>query len=196
MNANARKKLWIGALVVFALVSVVRLVLTVQRDGLGDSTLWIALVIVLVICGITVAVMLRRSSAVVSNARQNRTDVVVVPAYSTGEAADEAASFANAVPGLMSTGGSPMALVVTEALVEVWAGRRSTAPSWTLRRPAEATVVKAVYGTRSVDALHLSDGSASVTVVPAYSPLRAMGGSGKEDLRRAITEVGAGQPSR
>ena len=191
MSANARKKLWIGALIVFALVSVVRLVLTVQRDGLGDATLWIALVIVLAICGVTIAVVLGRSAGVAANARQNRPDVVVVPVYSTGEAADEAASFANAVPSLMGTGGSPMALVVTGAQIEVWAGRRSTAPSWTLRRPADVTVVRAVYGTRSVDALHLSDGSASATVVPAYSPLRAMGGSSKEDLRRAVAEVGA-----
>ena len=191
MTANTRKKLWIGALVVVALASVVRLVGTAQREDLGGSTLVIALAVVLLACGITVAVMLRRSSAVASNARQNRPDVVVVPVYSTGEAADEAASFANAVPSLMGTGGSPMALVVTGAQIEVWAGRRSTAPSWTLRRPADVTVVRAVYGTRSVDALHLSDGSASATVVPAYSPLRAMGGSSKEDLRRAVAEVGA-----
>lgn len=192
MSANARKKLWIGALIVFALVSVVRLVITVQRDGLGDSTLWIALVIVLLICGVTVAVMLGRSAGVAANARQNRPDVAVIPAYSTAEAADEAASYAGTPRGLMGVGGSPMALVVTSAQIEVWAGRRSAAPTWTLRRPADATVVQAVYGSRSVDALHLSDGSASVTVVPAYSPLRAMGGSSKEDLRRAVAEVGAG----
>ncbi|MFD2797417.1 hypothetical protein ACFS27_27940 [Promicromonospora vindobonensis] len=191
MSANARKKLWIGALIVFALVSVVRLVLTVQRDGLGDATLWIALVVVLAICGVTVAVMLGRSAGVASNARQNRPDVVVVPVYSTAEAADEAATYAHPRPGLMAMGGSPMALVVTGTEIEVWAGRRSTAPSWTLRRSADAAVVQAVYGTRSVDALSLSDGSASVTVVPAYSPLRAMGGSSKEDLRRAVAEVGA-----
>jgi hypothetical protein len=191
MSANARKKLWIGALIVFALVSVVRLVLTVQRDGLGDATLWIALVIVLVICGITVTVMLGRSAGVAANARQNRPDVVVIPVYSTAEAADQAAAFGNPAPGLMGMGGSPMALVVTRAEIEVWAGRRSTAPSWTVRRPADATVAQAVYGTRSVDALSLSDGSTAVTVVPAYSPLRAMGGSSKEDLRRAVAEVGA-----
>lgn len=194
MSANARKKLWIGVLIAFALVSVVRLVLTVQRDGLGDSTLWIALVIVLLICGVTVAVLLGRAAGVAANARQNRPDVVVIPVYSTGEAADQAATYARRAPGLMGTGGSPMALVVTGTAVEVWAGRRSTAPSWTLRRPANAAVVKAVYGTRSVDALSLSDGAASVTVVPAYSPLRAMGGSSKEDLRRALAEVGAAAP--
>jgi hypothetical protein len=191
MSPEARKKLWIGVLIAFALVSVVRLVLTVRRDGVGDATLWIALAIVLLICVVTVTVMLGRSGRVAANARQNRPDVVVIPAYSTAEAADEAATYAAPVPGLMGTGGSPMALVVTGARIEVWAGRRSTSPSWVLRRPADATVVKAVYGTRSVDALSLTDGTGSVTVVPAYRPLRAMGGSSAEDLRRAVAEVGA-----
>lgn len=194
MTANTRKKLWIGALVVVALASAVRLVGTAQREEIGGTTFWTALVIVLLICGVAVAVVLGRSAGVATNARQNRPDVVVIPVYSTAEAADEAASFANAVPGLMGTGGSPMALVVTGAQIEVWAGRRSTAPSWTLRRPADATVQQAVYGTRSVDALHLSDGRMSVTVVPAYSPLRAMGGGSEKDLRRALAEVGAAAP--
>ncbi|MDR7382639.1 hypothetical protein [Promicromonospora iranensis] len=194
MNANARKKLWIGVLVLFALASVVRLVLTVQRDGLGDSTLWIALVIVLLICGVTVAVVLARAGGVAANARQNRPDVGVVPVYSTAEAADEAAAYAGSGRGLMGMGGSPMALVVTGAQIEVWVGRRADAPTWTLRRPVDAAVVQAVYGSRSVDALRLSDGTASVTVVPAYSPLRAMGGSSQEDLRRAVAEVGATGP--
>lgn len=196
MNANARKKLWIGALVVFALVSVVRLVLTIQRDGIGDSSLWIALLIVLVICGITVAVMLGRSKRVATNARQGRQDVVVIPAYSTAESAEEAGAYANKVPGLMGMGGSPLALVAAPGQIEVWAGRRSTAPAWIVRRPAQAGVVQAVYGTRTIDALKVSDGATSATVIPAYSPLRAMGGSGKEDLQRAVAEVSAGQPSR
>ncbi|WP_275004464.1 hypothetical protein [Promicromonospora iranensis] len=196
MNANTRKKIWIGALVVFALAAALRLFLTIQRDGLGDATLWIALAVVLVICGITVAVMIGRSSRVASHARQGRPDAVVIPAYSTAEAADEAGSFAHAPPGLMGMGGSPMALVVTAGQVEVWAGRRSTAPSWTVQRPADAGVVQAVYGSRTIDALRVSDGRTSATVVPAYNALRAMGGSGKEDLRRAITEISAGQPSQ
>lgn len=196
MNTNARKKLWIGALVVFGLVSVVRLVLTIQRDGIEDASLWIALVIVLLICGITVAVVVGRSGRVARNARQNRADVVVIPVYSTAEAAEEAGAYANKVPGLMGMGGSPMALVVAVGQIEVWAGTRSTAPSWTLARPAQAGVVQAVYGTRTVDALKVTDGQVSATVIPAYSPLRAMGGSGKDDLRRAVTEVSAGQPSR
>ena len=192
MNTNARKKLWIGALVVFGLVSIVRLGLTIQRDGIEDSSLWIALVVVLLICGITVAVMLGRSSKVARNARQNRSDVVVIPAYSTAEAAEEAGAYANKLPGLMGMGGSPMALVIARGEIEVWAGPRSTAPSWAVHRPAQATVAQAVYGTRTIDALHVSDGRTSVTVVPAYSPLRAMGGSGKEDLRRAVAEISAG----
>lgn len=194
MSANGRKKLWISVLILFALVSAVRLVVTVQRDGIGDSTLWIALLVVLVICGITVAVVVSRSSRVAANARRGRPDVVVVPAYSTAETSEEAAAHANVVPGLMGMGGSPMALVVLPDEVEVWAGGRGTAPSWTVRRPADARVGRAVYGTRTIDALHVSDGRTSVTVVPAYSPLRAMGGSGKEDLRRAVAEISAGGP--
>jgi len=47
------------------------------------------------------------------------------------------------------------------------------------------------YGTRDVRAVLLSDGSAGVTVVPAYRPLRAMGGGATDDVDRALVELGA-----
>ncbi|MFI2103645.1 hypothetical protein ACH436_10145 [Isoptericola sp. NPDC019693] len=189
MNARSRRWLYTAVLVLFFALSAVRLARTIQRDGVEDATLWIALLVVALVVVVTLAVVVRRAGAVAGHVARQRPGAVVVPAFTTSETLDEARAAGASTRGIAPMGGSPAALAVVGDRVEVWV-RREPGPRWAVRRaPGGTTQVGAVYGTRETPALRVADGGATVTVVPAYHPLRAAGGLARDDVAHAVREV-------
>ncbi len=191
MDARSRRTAFVAALVVLAVASVARLVVTVRRDGIDDAALWIALLVVVAVVAVTLWVVVRRAGAVAAHAARRRPGARVIPAFTTAQTVDQAHALGASARGWMPMGGSPVALAVLGDRVEVWA-RAEDLPRWVVRRlPGAAGEVRAVYGSRETRALHVSDGAAAVTVVPAYRPLRATGGRVGDDVARAVAEIAA-----
>ncbi|GAB3104663.1 hypothetical protein [Isoptericola nanjingensis] len=189
MDARSRRWWFTAVLVLFFVLSAVRLALTIRRDGVEDATLWIALLVVALIVVVTLAVVVRRAGAVADHVARRRPGAVVVPAFTTSETLDEARTAGAPTRGIAPVGGSPAALAVVGDRVEVWV-RREAGPRWAVRRvPGGTTQVEAAYGTRETPALRVADDGATVTVVPAYHPLRATGGLAGGDVARAVHEV-------
>ncbi|MCA5892721.1 hypothetical protein LEP48_05055 [Isoptericola sp. NEAU-Y5] len=189
MNAGARRTLFTTVLVLFFVVSVARLVVMTRRDGLESATVWIAVLVVALIIVVTLAVIVRRARSVAAHVARRRPGVPVIPVFTTGETRDEAQAAGAPVRGIAATGGSPAALALVPGEVELWV-RREDAPRWSVRRVhGGAQEARAVYGSRGTAALRVSDGATSVTVVPAYRPLRATGGAVGDDVARAVREV-------
>lgn len=191
MNARSRRTLFVAVLVLFFVISVARLAITIRRDGVEDASLWIALLVVAMIVVVTLAVVVRRAGAVAAHVARLRPGAVVVPAFTTSETLDEARGAGAGARGIAPMGGSPAALAVADGRVEVWV-RREPSPRWAVRRvPGGVEESRAVYGSRQTAALRVSDGAGSVTVVPAYRPLRATGGMVGDDVARAVQEIAA-----
>ncbi len=191
MDARSRRTVFVAVLVLFAVVSVVRLAIRIRRDGVEDAAIWIALLVVALVVVVTLGVVVRRAGAVAAHAARQRPGARVIPAFTTAQTVDQARSLGASARGWMPVGGSPVALAVLDDRVEVWA-RREDQPRWAVRRvPGAAGEARAVYGSRETRALHVSDGVAEVTVVPAYRPLRATGGMAGDDVARAVAEIAA-----
>ena len=189
MDVRSRRRLFTAVLVLFAAISITRLIITTQGEGGEEATIWIAALIVLAICAIVIAVVLRRVRGLAMHVEKQRPGVHVVPAFTTAETVDQAQAAGAATSGIMPMGGSPVALAVAGDVVEVWLGRE-TRPRWVVRRtPGGARSTSGSYGIRGTTALEVTDGNAAVTVVPAYRPLRATGGRVGEDVERAIREI-------
>ena len=189
MDSRSRRRWFVTALALFLAISVVRLAITVSRDGIEGATIWIALLVVVVIVGVTLAVVVRRAGAVRDHVARLRPGAVVVPAFTTADTLDEARAAGARTKGISGMGGNPVALAVGNGAVEVWVGRED-APRWVVRRvPDGVAQARAVYGSRESGAVRVSDRATSVTVVPAYRPLRAAGGAAGADLARAVQEL-------
>lgn len=186
-----RKTLYWAVLVLFLVLSIGRLAIHLSRDDYEGATVWIALLIVLAICVVTVIVVLGRARGLAAHVEKRRPGARVVPAFSTAETVDQARAAGASARKMMPMGGSPVALAVVGDVIEVWVGRE-TGPRWAVRRtPGGVRAASGTYGTRDVRAVLLSDGNTGVTVVPAYRPLRAMGGGATDDVDRALMELGA-----
>jgi hypothetical protein len=189
MDARSRRTLFVVVLTLFFALSVVRLVVTLRRDGIEGATVWIALLVVGLVVVVTLGAVLRRAGAVAAHAARQRPGARVIPAFTTAQTVDEARAVGASTRGWMPVGGSPLALVVLDDRVEVWA-RQEDRPRWAVRRlPGAAGEARAIYGSRETRALQVSDGLAAVTVVPAYRPLRATGGTAGADIARAVAEI-------
>ncbi|MFE7405522.1 hypothetical protein [Isoptericola sp. NPDC057559] len=189
MDSRTRRRWFVAALVLFLALSVVRIASTAARDGVDGAVIWIALLVVAVVLVVALAVVVRRAGAVRDHVTRLRPGAVVVPAFTTADTLDEARAAGVRTKGISGMGGNPVALAVGNGAVEVWVGREE-GPRWVVRRvPAGVAQARAVYGSRESGAVRVADGTAAVTVVPAYRPLRAAGGAGREDLERAVREL-------
>ena len=189
MNTKNKRIAFTVALVVIGVVSVLRLVRTIQEGDSDAATIWVALLIVLAIVVITLAVVIGRARSCAENAASHRPGAVVVPGFTTAEMPELAASLGASRKGWLPMGGSPVAVVAAPEAFEVW-GRRDTGPRWTVRRGPEAVAAgRAVYGNREAAAVWLRDGTAAAAFVPAYRPLRAAGGMVGQDVERAVAEL-------
>lgn len=189
MDARARKILFVVALAAFAVFCMYRLARMIQLDRVESATVWVAVLLLLAICVVTVAVVLGRVRGLAAHVGRQRTGATVVPAFTTAETLDEARAAGASSRGWLPVGGSPISLAVLPDRVEVWA-RKDDAPRWTIRRtPDAAHTASGTYGSRTVEALRVSDGISAVTVVPAYRPLRAAGGLATDDVARAVKAV-------
>lgn len=191
MDARSRRALFVAVLALFATISVARLVVTLRRGAIEYAAIWVALLVVVLAVVVTLGVVVRRAGAVAAHAARQRPGARVIPAFTTAQTVDQARALGASARGWMAVGGSPVALAITGDRVEVWA-RQEDRPRWAVRRlPGAAGEARAVYGSRKARALHVSDGVAAVTVVPAYRPLRAAGGLVGDDVARAVSEIGA-----
>jgi hypothetical protein len=189
VNAQNKRVLFVVVLVAFATWSVLRLARDLQQGRSEAATIWIALLVVLAIVGVTLMVVVRRAAACAANAARYRPGAVVVPGFTTAEMTDIARHQGASARGWMPMGGSPVAVVVTPTELEVW-GRKDTGPRWVVQRtPGGVTSNKAVYGSREVDAVWAHDGLAAAVLVPAYRPLRATAGAVGTDVERAVAEL-------
>ncbi|MBL0885428.1 hypothetical protein [Myceligenerans indicum] len=192
MDARARKILFVVALAAFAVFSVYRLARMIQLDRVEGAAIWVAVLLLLAVCVLTVAAVLRRVSGLAAHVGRQRAGATVVPAFTTAETLDEARAAGASSGGWLPVGGSPISLAVLPDRVEVWA-RKEQAPRWSIQRtPGAAQTASGTYGSRTVEALRVSDGVSAVTVVPAYRPLRAAGGFATDDVARAVEAVRGG----
>jgi hypothetical protein len=121
-----------------------------------------------------------------------RPGAVVIPAYTTVETSLDAIASGGSNRRWNQMGGTPVVLAALPDRVEVWALREER-PRWAVMRRAQfpPVAVRGVVGVRRPPALHLTDGSSRVTVVPAYSAVRATMSGSQADLARAMSALGA-----
>ncbi|MFV2145624.1 hypothetical protein [Isoptericola sp. G70] len=196
MSAKNKRIAYTVALVVIGVVSILRLVRTLQDGDPDAAAIWIALLVVMAIVVITVAVVTRRARSCAENAASRRPGAVVVPGFTTAEMTEIAASLGASRKGWLPMGGSAVAVVAAPDAFEIW-GRKDTGPRWTVRRGPEAVAAgRAVYGNRDAAAVWLRDGTAAAAFVPAYRPLRAAGGMAGPDVERAVADLtGVAEPT-
>ncbi|WP_407319032.1 hypothetical protein UQW22_01280 [Isoptericola halotolerans] len=194
MNARNKRVLYVTALVVIAVVSLLRLALDL-RDGATDAAaIWVALLVVLVIVGAVLGTLRHRVAGCAAHAARRRPGMVVVPGFTTAEMPDVARHQGASARGWLAMGGSPVAVVVTPTELEVWA-RREEGPRWVVQRtPDGVTDGPAVFGGREVPAVWAHDGLTAVVLVPAYRPLRAAAGTVGADVARAVAELRGAVP--
>ncbi|WP_166852934.1 hypothetical protein [Isoptericola sp. BMS4] len=189
MNTKNKRIAYTVALVVLFVVSVLRLVRTIQDGDSDAAVIWIALLIVLAIVVIVLAVVSRRARSCAQNAASHRPGAVVVPGFTTAEMTEIAAELGASRKGWLPMGGNPVAVVAVPAAFEIW-GRKDAEPRWAVQRgPETVTAGRAVYGNRETAAVWLRDGVAAAAFVPAYRPLRATGGMVGADVDRAVAEL-------
>lgn len=167
------------------------MVLSLPRRGTTSGTILLAVAIVAALIVVITFVLQRRLCSVVDNARAHRPDAVVIPAYTTGEMIDLGLSVGASVQGWMAQGGNPIAVAVSPEQIEVWSGREAE-PRWVVLRTAiqEIDLFTGVYGARGIDVVGVRAAAGGLLFVPAYQPLRNMGGSDVRGLQRAMTELG------
>lgn len=191
---SGRQTAYIVSAVVFLAVCVARLV-----TG-GTPAFW-AFAIGIAVVGIVVAIVLprtsRRLARTTDHALARRPGAITVPAYSCAEMHAIAQAHGVSAQGLSRHGGSPLAIAVLADRFEVWVRLEET-PRWTVMRNPQTQVVSARggYGNREVNAVAVVDetGTPGFLVVPAYRPIRNMGGSDAEGLQRALAALGAPSP--
>lgn len=116
-----------------------------------------------------------------------------MPAYTTGEMIDLALQAGASARGWMVQGGNPVAIVVRPELIEVWSGREGE-PRWSIPRSTiqEVGTFSGTFGARSVDVAGVRADGGGLLVIPAYQPVRNMGGSDARGLDQAVRAL-AGQ---
>jgi hypothetical protein len=193
---ESRRRTYGAVLGVVALVSVLRLLLTLRRGGTGALVWVVAILVVAVVVVVTLAVVVRRVSGLAQHVARRRPGAVLIPAVTAGEMPDLAGSLGVSRRGLGGQGGSPVALAVLPDRVEVWL-RGDEAPRWWVARTASTTVrvAPAVFGARRRDAVWVEDTGAALAVQPAYRPLRAQCGAARAELERCVQELAATQSS-
>ncbi|MCK9792657.1 hypothetical protein M1843_02725 [Isoptericola sp. 4D.3] len=190
MSPRNKRVVFTAVLVLFLVVSVLRLVRTLRAGDTDAAVVWVALLVVLLVVVVTLAVVSRRAASCAVNAARHRPGMLVVPGFTTAEMPEIAASLGASRRGWMPMGGSPVAVVATPEAYEVW-GRKDTRPRWSVRRGPDAVAAgRAVYGNRETGAVWLRDARATAAFVPAYRPLRASAGAAGDDVARAVAELG------
>ncbi|QAY64363.1 hypothetical protein ET495_15395 [Xylanimonas allomyrinae] len=171
-------------MIMTAFLAGVRLLRTSDGAEVGANV--IAVTVLVALCALLLALVVRRVRACAENAARHRPGAVVVPGYTTAEMCDLAAVAGASTHGWLSMGGSPVAVVVTADGFEVW-GRADDAPRWVVRRePGAVAIGSGVYGSRIRRAVRLDDGTLGAVFVPAFRPLRATGGMVGDDVERAV----------
>ncbi len=172
-------------------------ILGIIKKGTTVGFILIAVAVVILICIPVVIALLRRLSSTVENAATHRPDAQIIPAYATGESRSLAAALGDPGKGWRSQGGNPLAIAVSADRVEIWI-RKETTPRVSLatNRFTYVGVVQGQYGNRNVDTVAIfteagtdQDGEiyvGGVLFVPAYRPLRNMGGSDAAGITRAF----------
>lgn len=165
--------------------------LALSRRGTTVGTMLMAVAVVIALGMLIAFVLHRRLCRAVENARERRPDAVVIPAYTTGEMVELGHSVGASVQGWMSQGGNPIAIAVRAERIEVWSGREPE-PRWSVARAdiEEIDLFTSVYGARGVDVLGVRAAAGGLLFVPAYRPLRNMGGSDPSGLQRALQDLG------
>lgn len=166
-------------------------VLGIARRGTSSGVVLLSVAGVVGIIIIVVAVTQRRLGREVDNAAQRRPGAVVIPAYTTGEMIDLGLQAGASVKGWRAQGGNPAAIVVAPEGIEVWSGREPE-PRWTLPRAEiqEVGLFSGTFGAREIGVAGVSAAHGGLMFVPAYRPLRNMGGADEPGLERALSELG------
>lgn len=194
--------LFVVGLAVFTVLAVVRVVVLVRAGETAGSVVLVVSGAAGVLVGAVLVWMVLRVGLLRRRVAAARPGAVVVPGCVV--AVMVAVARDRGVPRRpwALQGGQPVALAVTSADLEVWAGNASS-PRWTIPLAAVGAVanLSGRYGPRKVQAVGVwdQDGALVAALVPAYRSTKVLvGGSwdqrerARHDLRTAIWKGGSG----